>query len=135
MTARDTHEASAMRSRILVIEDEPSVIAFLRIALERRGYEVVASPSAAEGLDRLASGHFSGVISDLRTPGGVNGADVRQWLRSNRPELAGRMIFITGDTASPETISLLAQEPTPCVEKPFRVHQLIDAVEQTIGKP
>ena len=35
------------KPRILVIEDEPSVAAFMRTALERRGYDVVPSPSAA----------------------------------------------------------------------------------------
>lgn len=126
---------AAVRTRILVIEDEPSVAAFLRTALERRGYEVVASHSAADGLQLLASGNFGGVISDFRTPGGINGADVQDWLRRHRPELAAKMIFVTGDTASRETVSLLAQAGTPCVEKPFRLHQLMAAVEQTIGKP
>lgn len=127
--------APAARVRILVIEDEPSVAAFLRAALERRGYEVVASRSASEAIGLLAAGEFSGVISDLRTPGGANGADVRRWLHSHRPQLAARMIFITGDTASPETIALLTMERTPCVEKPFRVRELMAAVEHTIGKP
>jgi DNA-binding response OmpR family regulator len=90
----------ARRPRILLIEDEPSVTAFLRTALERRGYEVVPSPSAAGGLRLLAAGDFQGVISDFRTPGGINGADVHDWLRRHRPELADHIIFITGDTAS-----------------------------------
>jgi len=127
--------ATQARARILVIEDEPSVTAFLRATLERRGYEVVSSRTGAEGLKLLASGEFRGVISDFRTPGGVTGADVHDWLTRNRPDLAGRIIFITGDTASAETIALLAHSGTPCVEKPFRVHQLMDAVEKTIGKP
>jgi DNA-binding response OmpR family regulator len=127
--------AVAMRLRILLIEDEPSVTAFLRRALERRGYDVVPSPTAAEGLELLASGDFQGVISDFRTPGGVTGADVHDWLTHHRPDLAARIIFITGDTASDETIALLAHSGTPCVEKPFRVNQLMAAVEKTIGKP
>jgi DNA-binding response OmpR family regulator len=127
--------AALKRLRILLIEDEPSVSAFLRVALEGRGYEVVVSCSAANGLHLLASGEFEGVISDFRTPGGVNGADVRDWLLQNRPALAARMIFITGDTASDETIALLSQDDTPCVVKPFRVHELVAAVEKTIGKP
>jgi DNA-binding response OmpR family regulator len=134
MTAADPATATA-GARILVIEDEPSVAAFLRRALERRGYEVVASPSAAEGLRLLASSEFRGVISDFRTPGGINGADLHDWVRRHRPELAARIVFITGDTASAETIALLAQDGTPCVEKPFRVQQLLAAVEKTIGKP
>lgn len=127
--------AAASRSRLLVIEDEASVAAFLRIALERRGYEVVSSRSAAEGLRLLAAEKFNGVISDFRTPGGITGTDVHDWIRRHRPELASRIVFITGDTASDETVALLAQAGTPCVEKPFRVQQLLSAVEKTIGQP
>lgn len=130
-----TTTAAATRTKILLIEDEPSVAQFLCTALERRGYEVIASASAADGLQLLATGDFRGVISDFRTPGGINGADVQDWLRRHRPELASRIIFITGDTASEETSALLAQAGTPCVEKPFRIHQLMAAVEKTIGRP
>lgn len=126
---------TATKPRILLIEDEPSVAAFMRTALERRGYDVVASPSAASGLQLLATGDFRGVVSDFRTPGGINGADLHDWVRRHRPELAARIVFITGDTASAETIALLAQDGTPCVEKPFRVQELLAAVEKTIGKP
>ena len=70
------------RPRILVIEDEPSVAAFMRTALERRGYDVMPSPSAAEGLRLLATNEFRGVISDFRTPGGINGADLHDWVRA-----------------------------------------------------
>jgi DNA-binding NtrC family response regulator len=121
--------------RILVIEDEPSVPAFLRAALERRGYQAVSSPSSATGLMALASGDFSGVVSDLRRPGGVDGADVYEWLRLNQPELARKTIFVTGGTASPETISLLAETQTPCIEKPFRLREFMTAVEKTIDTP
>lgn len=130
-----TTSATAARRPVLVVEDEPSVAAFLRAALKSRGYQVTSSPSSAEALALLVCGEFCGVISDLRTPGGVNGADVHQWLRQNRPELASKMIFVTGDTASRETISLLAETRTPCIEKPFRLNELIKTVEETIGKP
>lgn len=123
------------RGRILLIEDEPSVAAFLRTALERRGYEIICSASATDGLRLLATSDFRGIISDFRTPGGITGADVQDWLMRHRPELASRIIFITGDTASAETVALLARNGTPCVEKPFRIHQLMAAVENTIGKP
>lgn len=124
-----------VRQPILVIEDETSVAGFLRIALERRGYQVVLSGSAAEGLRLLSSREFRGVISDMRTPGEVNGADVQGWLLRHRPALAARFVFITGDTASSETLSLLADVKTPCIEKPFRLQQFLATVEQTIGKP
>jgi len=120
---------------ILVIEDEPSVSAFVRAALERRGYIVVEASSGIDGIARLQSASFAGVISDIRMPGSLNGADVHDWIRKNRPELSNRIILISGDTANSETQSLLASSPTPCLEKPFRVQKLISTVEKTFGKP
>lgn len=120
---------------ILLIEDEPSVIAFLRAALQRRGYTVVDASSGEEGLKQLASGKYAGVISDIRMPGAVNGADVHEWIQKNRPELKSRIILISGDTANSETQTFLAKSGTPCIEKPFRVQQLIATVEKTFGKP
>jgi CheY-like chemotaxis protein len=120
---------------ILLIEDEPSVTAFLRAALERRGYTVVDAASGAEGLARLTDGQYFGVISDIRMPGSVNGAEVHAWIQQNRPELCARIILISGDTANSDTQALLAQSGTPCIEKPFRVRQLLTVVENTFGKP
>jgi DNA-binding NtrC family response regulator len=120
---------------ILLIEDEPAVSAFVRTALERKGYRVVQASTGAEGLQQLSKETYAGVISDIRMPGDVNGADVHQWIQRNRPELGGRIILISGDTANSETQSLLTRSATPCIEKPFRVQQLISTVEKTFGKP
>jgi DNA-binding NtrC family response regulator len=120
---------------VLLIEDEPGVMSFVREALERNGYRVICSESGAEGLRLLESGEFLGIVSDMRTPGGVDGADVHAWVSRNRPELSSRLVFITGDIANEETAATLQRTGAPCVEKPFRVQQFISVVEQTIGKP
>jgi len=120
---------------ILLIEDEPSVTAFVRAALERKGYAVIPASSGSEGLNQLENGSFGGVISDIRMPGAVNGAEVHAWIQRHRPELRSRIILISGDTANSETQALLATSGTPCIEKPFRVQQLLSIVERTFGKP
>jgi DNA-binding NtrC family response regulator len=120
---------------ILLIEDEPSVSAFVRAALERKGYRVVQASTGAEGLHQLSTETYGGVISDIRMPGSINGADIHEWIQSHRPELGHRIILISGDTANSETQSLLSHSSTPCIEKPFRVQQLISVVERTFGKP
>ena len=119
---------------VLLIEDEAGVMAYVRATLERNGYSVVCAESGAEGVRLLQSGEFLGVVSDMRTPGGVNGADVHAWVVRHRPELAARIVFITGDIANEETVATLRQTGAPCVEKPFRVQQFISVVEQTMGK-
>lgn len=128
-------QAPGHAAPVLIIEDEVSVIAFLKAALERKGYAVVNASSGVDGLKQLAAGCYSGVISDIRMPGAVNGAEVHAWIQKNRPELGSKIILISGDTANSETQALLAHSGTPCIEKPFRVHQLISIVEKTFGKP
>jgi len=109
-------------------------MAYVRATLERSGYTVVCTESGVDGLKLLESGDFLGVVSDMRTPGGVNGADVHGWLLQHRPELAARIVFITGDIANEETVDTLQKTGAPCVEKPFRVQQFISVVEKIMGK-
>jgi DNA-binding NtrC family response regulator len=119
---------------VLLIEDEPAVMEFVRSALERNGYSVVCTESGAKALSMLASGEFHGVVSDMRTPGGVDGAQVHAWIVANRPDLASKVVFITGDIANEETAETLRRTGAPCIEKPFLVHDFITIVEQTMGK-
>ena len=78
--------------------------------------------------------NFSASYPICARPGGVNGADVHAWVAQNRPELAARIVFITGDIANEETVATLRETGAPCVEKPFRVQQFISVVEKTMGK-
>ena len=119
---------------VLLIEDEPAVMAYVRATLERSGYAVVCTESGAEGLRLLESEQFLGVVSDMRTPGGVDGAGVHAWLSLHRPDLAARIVFITGDIANDDTVATLRKTGAPCVEKPFRVQQFISVIEKTMGK-
>lgn len=120
---------------VLLIEDEPGVMAYVSAVLERNGYRVVTAQSGAEALRLLAHGEFHGVVSDMRTPGGVDGAQVHAWISAHRPELASRLVFITGDIANEETAATLRRTGAPCVEKPFRVRQFLAVIEKTMGGP
>jgi DNA-binding NtrC family response regulator len=123
-------KAKAQPLPILLIEDEATVVAFVRAALERNGYRVEVANSAVQGLRLLEKGKYAGVISDMRTPGGISGAEVLAWLKGNRPELSARLLFITGDLANEETATILKTSGVPFIEKPFRVHELLTQVER-----
>ena len=96
---------------ILLIEDEPAVMAYVCATLERSGYQVVCAKSGAEGLQQLETGEFT-----------------------HRPDLTSNLVFITGDIATEKTVDTLRKTGAPCVEKPFRVQQFISVVEKTMGK-
>ncbi|MGA9308714.1 MAG: response regulator [Candidatus Sulfotelmatobacter sp.] len=119
---------------VLLIEDEPSIMALVSATLERNGYDVVCIESGAEALRLLEKGQFLGVVSDMRTPGGVDGAQVHTWISANRPDLENKVVIITGDYANEETVTTLRKIGVLYLEKPFRVQDLISAVEKTMGK-
>ena len=119
---------------VLLIEDEPAVMAYVQAALERSGYPVVCCESGVDALRLLENGEFLGIVSDMRTPGGVDGAQVHSWLAQHRPDLVHKIVFITGDIANEETVATLRETGAPCVEKPFRVQQFIEVVSKTMGR-
>jgi CheY-like chemotaxis protein len=119
---------------VLLIEDEPAVAEYVRTALERNGYAVVCSKSGADGVRLLGLGEYLGVVSDMHTPGGLDGAQVHAWVTEHRPELASRFVFTTGDIANDDTLAALRKTGAPCIEKPFLIQQLISVVERTMGK-
>jgi DNA-binding NtrC family response regulator len=123
-----------VRIPVLLIEDEPAVMAYVQAALERSNYPIICYKSNTNTLRLLVSGQFLGVVSDMRTPGGVDGAQVHAWIAQHRPDLASKIVFITGDIANEETVAILRETDAPCVEKPFRVQQFIDVVSRTMGK-
>jgi DNA-binding response OmpR family regulator len=115
---------------ILLIEDETTVVAYVRAALERSGYEVEVANSAVQGLRLLEAREYLGVITDMRTPGGVSGAEVLSWLKQNQPQMTSRLLFITGDIANDDTAAILKSTGAPYIEKPFRVGELLGQVEK-----
>jgi len=119
---------------VLLIEDEHGVRELVRSVLERNGYQVVSAESGADALRLLANGQFQGVVSDMCTPGGVDGAQVHAWIATHRPELVSRLVFITGDIAREDTAATLRKTGAPCLEKPFRVQEFLSVVESTMGK-
>ena len=119
---------------LLLIEDERAVTDFVRLALEREGYACRTASSALEGIRALEAGEFIGVISDMRMPGGANGADVHAWIVRHRPALRNKMLFITGDTVNEDTLRALSATGAPYIEKPFRVQELMATVKRIFGR-
>jgi DNA-binding NtrC family response regulator len=111
-----------------------AVTEYVRTALERSGYAVVCSESGADGVRLLGSGELLGVVSDMRMPGRIDGAQVHDWVARHRPDWLPDLCFTTSDIANDETLDTLRRTGAPCIEKPFRIQQLISVVEKTMGK-
>lgn len=128
-TERRSHARTSLSpgGRVLIIDDESAVRASIRRYFERQHWVVEEAGDGAAALARLVPGHDAHppdlIICDLRMPG-VSGAEVYRWVSTTRPELLGRLVFASGDTASPETAAFLASAGCPVLEKPFELSEL-----------
>jgi DNA-binding NtrC family response regulator len=110
-----------MRSRILVVDDEPSIRTVLKAHLSRDGYDVAIASDGAEAVSALTASPFDLVISDLKMPG-MSGLELLAWCIREQPGLPVVLITAHGtvDTAV-EALKLGAQD---FITKPFDLEEL-----------
>ena len=131
---RAEHQASrgaARGSRILVVEDEPTVARLIADVLSEDGHVVEIILDSREGFERAQAGRYDLVICDLRMPLLDGRAFYRQLLRSENP-LQHKLIFVTGDTLAPRTVDFLQRSGLPYLAKPFLVEELKEVVGRTL---
>ncbi|MBX3468387.1 MAG: response regulator [Planctomycetes bacterium] len=120
-----------IRGRILVVDDEPMVLASFRRILARE-HDVTSVGSAEEALRLLDAGaSFDVILCDLMMPG-TSGMDLYERLRGKAPDQAERMVFMTGGAFTARARSFLDQVKNPWFEKPFDVSKLMGLVEHRV---
>jgi CheY-like chemotaxis protein len=112
---------------ILVIDDESEVADVLAEILSEAGYQVVCVNSGLAALAKLALQPFDLLLSDLRMPD-MDGQVLYAELKLNWPNLAERVIFITGDTLNESVKHFLKTTGGPVIEKPFVPNDVRDTV-------
>jgi len=108
----------APRSRILVADDEPVLANALGRLLEAQ-HEVVVCKSGREAARILDQDtRFDVILCDLIMPD-ITGMDLYEQLAQEHPELAERMVFMTGGTFTARARDFLARVTNPALDKPF----------------
>ena len=118
-----------MRTRILVVDDEPSIRTVLKAHLARDGHEVATAADGAEAVGALTQAPFDLVISDLRMPG-MSGLELLAWCTREQPGLPIILITAHGTVdAAVEALKLGAQD---FITKPFDLDELKQAVDKAL---
>jgi two-component system NtrC family sensor kinase len=115
-----------------VADDEAPI----RLALERflsaEGHQVVHVASGSDALDRASKEPFDVILLDMRMPD-VSGQQIfERWARE-RPDLTGRVIFITGDIVSADLQRFLTDTGRPFLAKPFDFEAILRVLPQQSG--
>ena len=120
--------SAGRKSRVLVVDDEPSIRLLVQRALELHGFEVGVAADGEEALRKLDESTFDLIILDLMMPR-LDGFDVIEKLdgRSAPP----KVLIMTA--ASPSVLRELPEERVKSIlAKPFEIHDLVrSAIEAT----
>lgn len=113
-------------TRVLVVDDEPSICKALTIALTRAGYRVESAQSGDAAAALVRAEDFDVLVMDLRIPD-QRGDAIFQYIVGVRPHLAHHTLFITGDITE-RAQRLIEACRCPLLRKPFDLADVLDAV-------
>lgn len=121
------------RMRILIIEDEPGIVDFIRQGLEEESYEVEAEENGVSGLERALSGSFDLVLLDWMLPG-LSGIEVCRLFREK--DRITPIIFLTSKDTVKDTVQGLQAGANDYIKKPFHFDELLERIKvQARTKP
>ncbi len=120
--------------RILLVEDEPSVLAFVQQALKKAGFEVTPAASARAAIQAYEEneGKFDMIFTDAVLPDG-SGMEVLEILLEKDPSL--RALLSSGYTDARALLDKAMERRIPFLHKPYSLAQLYEKLREVIHQP
>ncbi len=120
--------AATQDGLVLVVDDDPAVRAILLAQAKLRGWRAIEASRAEEALAAPLA-EIDAVLCDVRMPG-IGGAGFYDRLVADSPQIAARVLFMTGDLASPQALAFAERCPRPLLQKPFDFDNVFERLAQ-----
>jgi CheY-like chemotaxis protein len=123
-TAKEAMEMKeAVKTKILVLDDEEIVRDFLNRILTKEGYQVDIVDNAEAALEKIKSEKYRLILLDIKMPG-TTGIELYQRIKKIDKSLIDKIVFVTGDVMGADTELFLRKTKAPYITKPFFAEQL-----------
>ena len=117
---------------ILVVDDELSMREFLKILLDKEGYEVSTASEASSAIDLIKAQNFDLVVSDIKMPG-MGGLTLLEKIKEINSSLP--VIMITAFASPENAVIAMRSGAFDYITKPFKVDEIIKIVRSAISAP
>jgi len=135
--AKDTNEESditrARGGRILLVDQDESVLEAVEAILQGRNHVVKTAASLAAAQSLLELQEFDAVVADVDMPATAGQETLEEWLAATRPPLAQRLILMRASATS-NTKTDASGNASPVLQKPFTSADLLAAVEAVLSQ-
>src|SRR5438445_3445381 len=119
------------KPRILIVEEEPAMVAGLRDNFEYEGYDVISAGDGIAGLDRALADNPDLVVLDVMMPR-MSGLEVCKQLKAQRPSLP--IIMLTARGQEIDKVVGLELGADDYVTKPFSIRELMARVKAVLRR-
>jgi len=119
-----TEPATQSGQRVLVVDDEPDIVALIVYHLAKAGYRVSTAATGGDGLDAARRERPALVILDLMLPG-LSGYDVLEQLRASESTRNVGVLMLTARVDEPDRVRGLALGADDYLTKPFSPQELV----------
>jgi DNA-binding response OmpR family regulator len=120
-----------MNKRVLIVDDEPNIVASLEFLMEQAGYEVQVARDGPEALRRAEAFRPQLVLLDVMMPG-MNGYEVCQRLRSDERLQPLRILMLSAKGRDVEVTKGLELGADAYMTKPFSTRDLVARVRELL---
>jgi CheY-like chemotaxis protein len=117
--------------QVLIVDDDPGILSALTRLLQRDGHTVQTVTNGQEALALLHERGFDLILCDLLMPA-LDGQTLYGLLQWQLPALCQRIIFLTGDTLSPDSMLFVEQCGQPWIPKPCGIAEVRTAMAQIL---
>jgi len=124
-----TVRPSALRRKVLVVDDEPDIRESLAEILSAASHRVVTAGSGREALERLTIERYDVILTDIRMPD-MDGRALYEHIEAKWPSELVRVVFVTGDTLASELREFVCRSGRLVIEKPFLPSEVRRVVEE-----
>ncbi|HZN39719.1 MAG TPA: response regulator [Planctomycetota bacterium] len=122
-----------MKSKILLIEDEPDILEVIQYNLEREGHKVVACRNGEQGLSRIRTDNPDLVILDIMLPG-MDGVEVCRQVKSDPITRSIPVIMVTAKSEESDVVLGLGIGADDYISKPFSPRELVARVKVVLRR-
>ncbi len=119
------------RSRILVVDDEPSVLLTYRMILEQQGYEVLGAASSIEARKAIEKDEIDLLLCDLSLEERHTGFEVIEYARKRQPQTIS--VLLTG-YASKDVSDQAEQGGVAVLFKPIDIEEFLSTISAQLRK-
>jgi PAS domain S-box-containing protein len=118
--------------RGLLIDDEKPILSYLSRLLGSWGYESDKVANAREALAVIKKEDFDFILLDVKMPD-MNGLEFYRQLKKVKPEMAKRVLFVTGDVLEKATSTFLKENNVPSITKPIDIDKLKENIDSILS--